>query len=534
MYIESVPNRNSPPAILLRESVREGAQVRKRTLANLSAWAPARVEALRRALRGDFDQLSGVEPTCGPVYGVLYALKAVADALGLSAVLGRQRTGKLGLFLILARVALQGSRLSAVRWARDHAVVEVLGLGAFDEDDLYGALEDLGARQEQIEQRLYARYVKGRAEPPILFLYDVTSTYLEGEHNELAEFGYNRDGKRGKLQIVVGLLTDAEGEPLAVRVFSGSRADPTTVADQIEILKKRFQVEVVVFVGDRGMIKSTGKAALSAAGMRYITALTDPQIRKLLKRGTLQLGLFEEKICEVEADRLRYILRKNEAEAREEEHRREDKLAKLETKIAARNAQVSASPRCQPEAGRRQLREWVQRYKLAAFVALELDERKLRLAIDEAAREQAGELAGCYVIETDVPKPFLEAQTAHDRYKDLGHLEQELRTLKTGLLEIRPVFVRKEARTRGHVFVCFLALKISREMHKRLARVFGATDADRYAVTLKDALAALHRLCLTIYPVKENVAVPVLPRPDETQTKILEALNVPLPKKSKM
>ncbi|MGH9340847.1 MAG: IS1634 family transposase [Acidobacteriota bacterium] len=213
-------------------------------------------------------------------------LKQVADALGLSSISGNHRLGKLALFLTLARVAHQGSRLSAVRWAQDQAVEEVLGLGAFDEDGLYGALDDLARRQEKIEQRLYERYVKRRGGAPILFLYDVTSTYLEGENNELAEFGYNRDGKRGKLQIVVGLLTDAEGEPPAVRVFSGSRSDPTTVADQIEILKQRFHVQEVVFVGDRGMVKWKGKQALSEAGLRYLTALTDPQMRKLLKRGS--------------------------------------------------------------------------------------------------------------------------------------------------------------------------------------------------------------------------------------------------------
>ena len=220
---------------------------------------------------------------------------------------------KLALFLVLARVAHQGSRLSAVRWAQDQAVAEVLGLGKFDEDDLYAALDDLAARQGKIEKALYRRYLARRGQPPRLFLYDVTSSYLEGEKNELGEYGYNRDGKRGKLQIVIGLLADEEGEPLAVRVFEGNRSDPTTVVEQIQILQEQFGVEELVFVGDRGMVKSKGKQALTAAGLRYITALTDPQIRRLLAQGTLQLSLFSEQVCEVQGEGVRYILRRNPA-----------------------------------------------------------------------------------------------------------------------------------------------------------------------------------------------------------------------------
>jgi len=260
MYIETVPNRTSPPAILLRESFRDGDQIRKRTLANLSQWEPARVEALRRALRGDFDHLTGGDPICGPVFGVLYALKHVAADLGLPRVLGRTRTGKLSLFLTLARVAHQGSRLSAVRWAQQHAVREVLGVSRFDEDDLYHTLDAVAQRQDQVEQALYQRYVHHQGRQPVVFLYDVTSSYLEGEHNELGAYGYNRDGKKGKRQIVVGLLTDEAGEPFAVRVFEGHTADPSTVSTPMAILKQRFHVAEVVFVGDRGMVQAKGKA----------------------------------------------------------------------------------------------------------------------------------------------------------------------------------------------------------------------------------------------------------------------------------
>ena len=531
MYVSSVPNRNSPPAVLLRESFRQGPRVLKRTLANLSHWPPQRVQALRRLLKGELDHLVPVDPINGPVFGLLYALKQVADGLGITAALGKTHLAKLALFLVLARVAHQGSRLSAVRWARNHAVAEVLGLGPFDEDHLYATLDDLCDRQEAIERALYRRYLRGCPTPPRLFLYDITSSYLEGQHNELGDFGYPRDGKRGKLQIVIGLLSDDEGEPLAVRVFAGNTADSVTVVDQIRILKERFGVEELVFVGDRGMVKSKGKQALQEAGLRYITALTDPQIRRLLREGALQMGLFSEEVCEVEADVVRYVLRKNQSEAAREEHRLADKLAKLAKKVQQRNQQVQTSPRCRPEAGLRWLEPWVARHKLTGLVGLRLEGRQMVLEKNEAAEERALELAGCYVVVTDVPGEGMSGQAVHDSYVRLQKVERDFRTLKTGLLEVRPMFVRKEKRTRGHVFCCMLALKLTRQLEQRLQAVFGTTDTDRHTVTLPDALAALSRLCLQNYEIDEKTMVTRLPRPDADQKQILAALGVSLPEK---
>jgi transposase len=516
---------------LLRESFREAGQVKNRTLANLTSWPTARVEALRRLLRGELDHLADTDPVSGPVYGLLYALKGVAEHLGIPAALGRKRSGQLALFLTLARVAHQGSRLSAVRWAENHAVAEVLGLSAFDEDDLYAALDDLCARQKRIEQALYQRYLDRRGNPPALFLYDVTSSYLEGQHNALGDFGYNRDGKRGKLQIVIGLLADEAGDPLAVRVFAGNTADPVTVVEQIRIVKEQFGVEELVFVGDRGMVKSKGKQALKEAGLRYITALTDPQIRRLLSAGTLQMNLFSEEVCEVEADGVRYLLRKNEDEAAREWHRLQDKLAKLSKKVEQRNEQVKASTRCQAEAGPRRLQVWVARHKLTGLVELRLEGRTMVLGRNQAAIDRAMELAGCYVVVSDVPKDRLSSQATHDSYVRLQKVERDFRQMKTGLLEVRPVWVRKESRTRGHVFCCMLALKISREMEQRLQAAFGTTDRNPQAITLPDALAALSRLCLELYRIDETTVVPRLPRPDARQKEILAALGVRLPEK---
>lgn len=287
----------------------------------------------------------------------------------------------------------------------------------------------------------------------------------------------------------------------------------------------------MVFVGDRGMVKSKSKQALREAGLRYITALTDPQIRRLLAEGTLQMGLFSEEICDVEAEGLRYVLRKNPDEAAREQHRLDDKLTKLARKVEERNEQVNRSPRCQPEAGPRRLQVWVARHKLTGLVDLRLEGRTMVLARNDAVIERAMELAGCYVVVSDVPRPQMSGQEVHDNYVRLQKVERDFRGMKTGLLEVRPVFVRKESRTRGHVFCCLLALKLSRAIEQRLQAAFGTTEQDPHAVTLPDALAALSRLCLLTYQVDDKTTVTRLPRPDARQAGILTALGVRLPEK---
>jgi hypothetical protein len=531
MYVHEIPNRTSPPAILLRQSYREGAKVKTRTLANLTHWPAERIEALRRTLKGEFDGvIPEGEPISGPIFGVLFVLKALADRLGLTKALGPSRVARLALFLVLARVAHQGSRLSAVRWAQNHTVAEVLGVGRFDEDDLYGALDWLAEHQEAIEQTLYRGYVKRNGAPPVLVLYDVTSSYLEGEQNELADWGHNRDGKRGKKQVVIGLLTAADGEPLAVKVFRGNTSDPTTIGDAIEALKERFGIEEVVFVGDRGMVKSKGKKALrgGGGGFRYITALTDPQVRKLLREKVLEPELFDPVVQEVEHAGKRLVVRRNEAVRRKETHRREDKLGKLAQKIAERNAFVAGSKRAKPEAGLRTWTQWVKRHKLSSFVTVRLEERVLVWEVDDEAKEEAALLDGCYVLETDVAAVKLSAAEVDARYRDLAQVERLFRMMKTGLLEVRPIFVRKASRTRGHVFAAMLALKIGREMNAGLGAAFGTTDDDKWAVTLDDALEALSRLCFSIYDVGGQ-RIERLLGPDSRQEAILEALGIRWP-----
>ena len=525
MYIDAVPNRSSPPAILLRESYRENGKVKKRTLANLSKLPKELIELIRRALAGPI-QVVG-ESVSGAIFGVLFVLHELAQHCGLRRALGDSRLASLTLFLVLARLAHQGSRLSAVRWARDHAVKAVLGLKRFDEEDLYEALKWVAAEQEAIEERLYRDYVKRSGQTPALVLYDVTSSYLEGEYNELGKYGYDRDGKKGKKQIVIGLLTASDGEPLSVEVFPGNTGDPATFGAQVTKLAARFRVQEVVLVGDRGMIKAKGKAQLEQVHFRYITALTTPQIRKLIKTDVIQPDLFDHEVIELTHAGKRLVLRCDPATQRKERRRREHKLERLAERTAKRNTFVAQSARAKPEAGLKQLQQWASRHKLSAFVEVTLNNRTIEVQVDEQRQQEAALLDGCYCLESDVPAEHLSTQDVHDRYKDLQDVERNFRRLKTVCLEVRPIFVRKEQKTRGHVFIAMLALKVLRLMEQRLHSAFGTTETNPEAETVDSALRALSRLSLQHYTIGEQHIVG-LPRPDERQQQILDALQVKL------
>jgi hypothetical protein len=497
------------------------------TLANLSKLPPDLIELIDRHCKhqapppenpglpaGGAEASSAIH--LGPCYGVLAALDGLARELGLVQAVGEEsRTQRLALFLIYARLAHRGSRLSAVRWSEDHAVKEILQVGGFDEDDLYAALEDLEARQQSIEVALAPKAAAQKTQA--FYLYDVTSVYFEGLENELADYGYNREGKPGKKQLVAGLLTDGAGEPMSIQLYRGNTGDPPTFLDAVQKLKVRFGAEEVALVGDRGMIKRLGKAALGEAKFCYVTALTDPQIRALLAKKRLQLELFEDQPAEVEWAGKRYVLRCNPQTQARERARRADQWARVQAKITARNQQVEQKPRSKPESSLRQAQGLLAKYRLAGWVKVELAGRKVVWAEDTAARAKQAQLDGCYVIESNLPKEVADTQQVHDRYLDLTQVERDFRTLKTGLLELRPIFLRKEERTRGHALVCLLALKLAREMDRRLAPL-GLTVEDGLErlkavrlVRLGDGAIELWRLP-TSYPAAQTEVLAALPK----------------------
>lgn len=477
-----VPARRKPGRP--RKGEVQGTVVVHETLANLSKLPEPLIALVERYCRAQregrpLDELVGTgSVTVGPVYGPLAILREIAREIGLDRALGPSRMGQLCLFLVLARVIHRGSRLSAVRWAEDQGVAEALGLDSFDEDDLYRALSWLEPRQAEVEAALTPRGQVGT-----VFLYDVSSSYFEGQKNELAEAGYNRDGKKFKKQVVYGLLTDARGEPVSVQVYAGSTADPTTVADQVDKLRERFQAREVVVVGDRGMLRGPGRELLGQHGFRYVTALTDAEVRTHLAAGTFQLGLFDERVAQVVVeDGRRFVLRRNPKMTARVRSKRADQLRRVQDKVDARNAWVDARPKARTSTSLAQATAWVKAYHLDAFVSARLDDRHVRLVVDEVAREKCEELDGCYVVTTDVPEAAADAQTVWDRYGDLKKVERDFRTLKTTLLEIRPIFLRKATRTRAHALVAMLALKLARAVERRVAPL---------GITVQDALDRL-------------------------------------------
>lgn len=475
-------------SVLLVEGVREpvirpvgrppkGAAVKTRvvhhTLANLSRLPEPLIGLIERYCKGEVPAGEAPSLHLGPCYGLLAGLHALSCELGLVRALGPGRMAKLALFLIYARVAHQGSRLGAVRWAEDHAVAEVLGVGSFDEDDLYGVLEWLESNQARIERALAPKIEAGA-----VFLYDVTSSYFEGQHNELAAHGYNRDGKRYKKQVVAGLLTDATGEPLAIELHPGNTSDPGTFGPTVEKLRLRFEAKEIVLVGDRGMIKQLGKEALGAAGFRYVTALTDPQIRKLLGQKVLTPELFDEEPIAIECEGRRLILRCNPQTRERERQRRLDQCRRIEARLAAGNARLAQKPRAKVETLRKQAQGWVEHYGFAEWLEVKPGERSVRLTKNPAVEAKLALLDGCYVLETDLPAEVADARTVHSRYMHLPNIERSFRTMKTGQLELRPIFLRNAERTRGHALVTMLALKLVRALDRRVAALgLTATDA---------------------------------------------------------
>lgn len=533
MYISEVLTRTKKGAIshrciLLRQSYRENGRSRNRTIANLTHCKPGELAAIRLALRHKDDlcvlgSLSqSVDLREGQSVGSVWTVYQIAKRLGIEAALGMDRPGRLAIWQVLARVMEQGSRLSAVRLAQRHAACDVLGMRrGFDENDLYDNLAWLSQNHQTIERRLFRhRYPQGKK--PDLYLYDVTSSYLEGEHNELSEFGYNRDGKRGKRQIVIGLLCDGQGWPLSIEVFRGNTQDPKTFAPQINKVVERFGGESVTFVGDRGMIKSEQIKDLGEKRFHFITAITKPQIEKLLEEGIFQMELFDEPLAEVSgrADGLRYILRRNPYRAKEIQETRDSKLQYLKRELIKANQYLQDHARARVEIALKKLIAKAAGRKVGAWVKILQRERMLILETDAQALQEERKLDGCYVLKTDLTREAADKHVVHDRYKDLALVERAFRTAKTAQLEMRPVYVVKETSTRGHALVVMLAYQIARH----LQQAWGSFD-----LTVEEGLRELSTLCSIEVVVKDQASCHRIPRPRSTSEQLLKSLDIQLP-----
>jgi hypothetical protein len=491
MYIDIVPNRNSPPAVLLRESVREGKKIRKRTVANLSKLPPEVVEVLRRALRGEtlvpVGEVFQVERNRphGHVAAALGSLKR----LGVEGLIASRpsRERDLVVAMIVARILEPRSKLATARGLGEETgfstLAEELGVESATADELYGALDWLVERQGRIESKLAKKHLADGT----LLLYDVTSTYFEGRACPLAAHGHSRDQKKGKLQIVFGLLCTAEGCPLAVEVFPGNTSDPQTLASAIDKARERFGLRRVVLVSDRGLLTEARIEAelRPVEGLEWITALRAPAIRKLVEEGELQLSLFDRRdlaeITSAAHPGERLIACRNPFLAEERARKREALLRSTEKeleKIAEATRRKRRPLRGKDAIGVR-LGRVLGRFKMGKHFAYEIEEGRFTYWRDlESIRREAA-LDGLYVIRTSVGKEALEAEAAVDAYKSLSTVERAFRSEKTDL-EVRPIHHRSAPRVRAHVFLCMLAYYVQWHMRRSLAPLL-FEDHDRAA-----------------------------------------------------
>lgn len=518
-------------SLLLRESYRVGTAVKSKTLAVLTHLPAHVLAAVRRAVGQPADSLAQVaDASAGSLrlhqaesVGAVWTADQIAQQLGIPKALGTTPQAPLGYWQVLARVLRPATSLLAmVRLAGCCGAAAVLGWRRpFTEDDLYTNGAWLEEHHTLIERRLW----QARPHPPQdqLFLYDVTSSYLEGDCNTLAAWGYNRDHKEGKKQVVVGLLTDSQGEPVSVQVYRGNTNDLKTFAQQVHKVKKELGCAGVTLVGDRGMIRTDQKAVAQKAQFHFVTALTKPQIQKLLADQVLQMELFEEKVQEVlSPDGRRFVLRRNPARQAELRRTRQQKQQALQAAVQKANTYLEAHPRAKAATQRRRLAARLQSLKVGAWLKLSVKKQRLHLALDAPALQAAAQLDGCYVVETDLKVPQADAQTIHDRYKDLALVEQDFRTLKTGHLEFRPWFVCTEDNTQAHALTAMLALKIRRH----LERAWWPLE-----VTVEEGLRQLEELCVQelVHPQSGQVVARQVPQPSARQQQLLDALQLTPP-----
>jgi transposase len=509
MYVATVPNRNSPPAILLRESYRENGKVKTRTLANITHLGPAKIEALRRALAGSLPAANSPLPDSfhitrslphGHVAAVLGCLRLLQLDSILDPVASRQRD--LVLAMVVARLLEPASKLATARGLHSdtlhHSLGEVLDLDSADETELYQAMDWLLPRQARIEQELAKRHLSHGG----LVLYDLTSTYFEGRHCPLGKLGHSRDGKSGKLQIVFGLLTNAAGCPVAVEIFAGNTGDPMTVAAQVNKLRERFSLSEVVLVGDRGMLTSARirEDLPPSQGIQWISALRASQIQKLAASGHLQMSLFDQtdlaEIAHPDFPGERLIACFNPLLAEERARKRPELLAATEKqldKIVAATKRRKRPLRGQQYIGLR-AGKILNRYKMGKHFQLHIEDDSFRHERKTANIEREQSLDGIYVIRTSVREQALSGQQVVASYKSLSSVERAFRSLKSVDLHVRPIHHRLPDRVRAHILLCMLAYYVEWHMRQRLASIlFDDDDKPQAQATRRSIVAPAQR-----------------------------------------
>ena len=506
MYVATIPNRNSPPAILLRESFRLDGKVNNRTLANLSHWPLAQIDALRAVLKGS----TSVAPAAplpqafqivrSRPHGHVAAVLGTLRKLRLDQLIDKQPSHErdLVLAMITERILEPASKLATTRALHPDTLTSTLGellhLGSPTEDELYAAMDWLLPQQPRIEQALAKRHLAEGA----LVLYDLTSTYFEGRHCPLGQLGYPRDHNKGKLQIVFGLLTNAEGCPVAVEVYAGNTSDPKTVSDQVTKLRTRFGLQRVILVGDRGMLTNARirENLKPASGIDWITALRAPAIKKLISAGTLQPSLFDERdlaeISHPDFPGERLIACYNPLLAEERARKRPELLAATEKelqKIAVATSRKKRALRGKQKIGVR-VGKVLNRYKMGKHFQIHIEEATFSYQRKQANIEKEELLDGIYVVRTNVPAEVFSSEQAVRNYKSLSGVERAFRSLKTVDLHVRPIHHRLSGRVRAHIFLCMLAYNVEWHMRNDLARLLFDDDDPAAAQKMRTSVVA--------------------------------------------
>ena len=537
MYIARVKSKGKNGkafvSILLRQSVRVGQQVKTKTVAVLTHMPKHVIASVEKAIKepeaASLQQIKQNENTSltlrnGLSFGAVWTVHEVAKQLGIPQALGKGFFAQLMLWQVLARLLFPScSLLAMVRKASQSLAGSILAWKqGFSENDLYESAAWIDENQKRIEKTLF----KNRQTTESLYLYDVTGSYFEGAHNELANYGYNRDRKKGKKQVVIGLLTDSQGQPCSIRVFEGNTCDTTTFAQNISTLKEELGCRNITVVGDRGMIKGPQIRQCRQEDYHYISAISKPQIEKLLKEGTLQMELFDEQVREIEdKDRgRRYILKRNPIRANELQSMRQSKRSYLQNYVREELDYQKEHPKARRETRMKNIRQKIEQLQLSKWLEVRLENEEIHLQIDPAALKEESRLDGCYVIVTDLSREQASTEEVHDRYKDLSKVERDFRALKTGHSEIRPWYVRTEESTRAHAFTAMLSLKL---------RQHPENSWQGLDLTVEEGLELLsHWNVQELVDTKTNtVLCRRVPDGNEMQQKLLAALGLTAPEK---
>ena len=497
MHIDAVPNREARPTYLLRESFRQGNRVRKRTLANLSALSDEQIEAIRRVLRG--------EQLCAPAslfevvgsrpHGHVQAVAVAMQRLGIEQLLAARpsRERLVAYAMIGARVVAPHTKLATTRWWHTTTLAEEFGVADADEDELYTAMDWLLARQDKIQKTLAARHLRSGG----LVLYDLSSSYFEGTTCPLARLGYNRDGRRGMLQVNYGLLTDVRGCPVAVSVHEGNVADSVTLMPEVKRLRQDFGIGELVMVGDRGMISRKAIEEMrETEGIGWISVLKSASIRALVEQGQLQLGLFDERnLLELSSPDYpgeRLVACRNPQLAAMRTRKREELLADTEANLHKIKERVDAGKLAGADQIGLRVGRIINQYKVAKHFKLAIGDSSFTFERDRQSIAAEAALDGIYIIRTSVAAGAMDAADCVRNYKALANVERAFRSLKTIDLKVRPIHHRTADRVRAHIFLCMLALYV--EWHMREAwRELMFADTDQAAKTTRDPVAAAKR-----------------------------------------